>query len=146
MDKSFSSIANDPRPIDAMSHLQIGLVLGLDKVLREAGLVLTCPRCAAEGHPTLDTNNSMTDDVWKIDCLCRRRRGKKTDTMMVPSGWLLQLKDDLLGPLHLDVRCPRRSCILTPLTIHESLDRAKLTVTCSCGNTFDFTKPRSKPN
>lgn len=147
MSDPFVAIESDQRPLDPMNHLQIGLLLGLDSVLREAGLILVCPRCAADGNPVLATDNSMTDETWKIDCHCRRRRSPKTSSMMVPSGWLLQLKDDLLAPLSLDVRCPRRQCLLKPLTIRESADGMKLSVECHCGNKYDFKKRKhTRPN
>jgi len=122
-----------------MSRAQVGLVLGLEKVLRESSLVLTCPRCAAEGH-TLDTANAVTDEIWKIDCQCRRRRSARTDAMMVPIGWLLLMVPDLLESLSLDVRCPSKTCLLKPLSVQESADGTRLTVTCHCAAERQFKK------
>lgn len=143
----YKSLAVDPRPLEAMSRAQVGLVVGLDSVLRDAGLVLVCPRCAADGHSYLDTANDLTDDVWKIDCLCRRRRIARTDAMMVPSGWLLLMVPDLLASLSLDVRCPSKTCLLQPLTVRESADGLSVTVTCHCAAHRQFKKKKkTQPN
>lgn len=143
----FQRLVGDQRPLDAMSRAQVGLVMGLEKVLRDAGLVLVCRHCVADGDAHLDTNNSAADEIWKIDCKCRRRRIARIDAMMVPSGWLLLMKDDLLEPLALDVRCPSRRCLLQPLKIHQSLDGMTLTVTCHCGGVYKFSKTKqSRPN
>jgi len=142
--KSLTTI--DQRPTDAMSRAQVGLIMGLDSVLRDAGLILTCPRCAADGFPRLDTNNDPTDEIWKIDCRCRRRRIARMDSRMTSTGWLLLLVQDLLAPLSLDVRCPSAKCLGKPLNIHQSVDGTKVTVTCHCGGEYKFKKKPSKPN
>ena len=140
MVSAFSQYALDTRPMDAMSRAQMGLILGLEAFLHDAALVLTCPRCAAEGVGTLTTNNSVEDTVWKIDCQCRRRRVNSRGMSPMPtSGWLLLMTKDLLGPLGLDVRCP--TCITTPLTLHQSGDH--LTVTCACGGARHFKRHAS---
>jgi hypothetical protein len=137
----YKSLAGDPRPIEAMNRAQVGLVVGLEKVLKDSSLVLVCPRCAAEGHG-LDTANAMTDEIWKIDCQCRRRRSAKTDAMMVPSGWLLLMVPDLLASVSLDVRCPSPTCLLKPLTVEESADGMTVTVRCHCAAHRQFKKKK----
>lgn len=147
MAEPFRHFVDEQLPIEAMSRAQVGLVLGLESVLRKAGLVLLCPRCAIDGNLQLDTSNSVEDEIWKIDCRCRRRRSPRVTSMMVPTGWLLQMVNDLLGPLSLDVRCPSRRCLLKPLQLRQSLDGMTLTVTCHCGREYKFNKTRtSKPN
>lgn len=149
MADSFRSLDtfNDPRPTEAMSRAQCGLILGLEGILREAGLVLVCPRCAANGHSRLDTNNDIGDEIWKIDCQCRRRRIARMDSRMTSTGWLLLMVEDLLAPLGLDVRCPSPKCLTKPLKMHQSADGRTVTVTCHCGGSFKFQKTQpTKPH
>lgn len=137
--KAFAPLtALDPRPVDALSRAQISVILGLEHVLQQSGLVLLCPRCASNGHGALDTGNSPEDDVWKIDCQCRRRRVNRTDAAQLPSGDLLLLVKDLLGPVSLDVRCPSRRCINHPLEMRQTVEG--LIVTCRCGGKLHFRK------
>jgi hypothetical protein len=146
MSDPFKSPASDPRPVDAMSRAQVGLVMGLESILHAAGLVLVCPKCVADGHPDLDTNNAQDDEIWKIDCRCRRRRIARTESRMVASGWLLLMVDDLLRPLSLDVRCPSERCRTKPLTIRQSANGLTVTVNCHCGGEYKFQRKQSKPN
>jgi len=143
----FSRYPLDDRPVDAMSRAQLALILGLEDILREAGLVLTCPRCAADDHPQLATNNNIEDEVWKIDCQCRRRRVNRSNTApMRATGDLLLLVPDLLKPLSLDVRCANPRCVSKALTIKQT--RNDLIVECRCGTqrTFHKTSPQTKPH
>ena len=147
MSDPFKPPANDPRPVDAMTRAQVGLILGLDSILNAAGLVLVCPRCAANGHPHLDTNNTLDDEIWKVDCQCRRRRIARTESRMVATGWLLLMVEDLLAPLSLDVRCPSEQCRLKPLKIWQSPDGLTVRVNCHCGGEYKFQrKQTSQPN
>jgi hypothetical protein len=140
----FSRYAIDTRPLDAMSSVQASLVQGLDSILRDASLVLTCPRCAADGHGTLQTQNGPGDVLWKMDCQCRRRRIEPGVTPMASTGWLLTLVEELLGPLSLAVRCPSPTCVLTPVELRQGLDT--LAVVCQCGAERVFTKKPTKPH
>jgi hypothetical protein len=141
----FSRYAIDTRPVEAMSAAQASLVLGLDTILREASLVLTCPRCAAEGHGTLQTKNGPGDALWKMDCQCRRRRIEPGLIVpMVATGWLLTLAEELLGPLSLAVRCPSSTCLLIPLELRQGLDT--LTVVCQCSASRVFKKTSTTPH
>ena len=58
MAEPFTAFTNDPRPLTDLSRAQVGLILGLNNIVREMGVVLVCPRCAADGHFDLDTQNT----------------------------------------------------------------------------------------
>lgn len=135
----------DPRPVEAMSPAQLGLILGLNALIQESGdglLTVTCPRCAADGHPQLLTDNDPEEGTWKIDCRCRRRRVmRQTGVAMETSGDLLLLASDLLGPIGLVVRCPHPQCLTTPLTLRATA--LGVTATSPCGTELKYERKRA---
>lgn len=125
-------------PIDTLTRAQISVILALETVLQAAGLILTCPRCAADGFPRLKTDNDPKDLTWTIDCRCRQRRVSRSEAQpMSTSGDLLRLTPELLSPISLAVRCPSSPCLLTPLEMHPTPEG--LLVTCRCGR-YQFRK------
>lgn len=131
-------------PREALTASQLALIVSIDTVLQQCGLILTCPRCAADGFPRLSTDNDRSEPIWKIDCHCRERRAAKADlgALMVPSGDLLLLVDQTLRSAGLAVRCPTKRCLLTPLDLTATADGVM--VRCNCAS-FTFRKTIPTP-
>lgn len=127
------------------SSVDIGTILGLENVLQATGLILTCPQCASEGFPQLETDNSPTAEEWKIDCQCRERRFLKSDTRGVfdSDGQLLATADQALKPLMLTVRCPEARCVRYPLHVERTPEST--IIRCHCAKST-LRRPTQPPH
>lgn len=114
------------------SAADIGTILGLEHVLQATGLILTCPQCASEGFPALETDNQPSQPEWKIDCQCRERRLARSDMRGIfdSDGELLATADQTLKALRLTVRCPERRCLRHPLAIERT--PTSTIIRCQC--------------
>jgi hypothetical protein len=121
------------RPTLTLTGYQIGLVLGLERVLDKAGLTIVCPDCAETGDLVLSADNAPEDTIWRIDCNCRKRRINRSDVISVPppSGDLLPAAQEALKAAKLEIRCGRARCYrLTPEMRHTN---EGVLVQCQCG-------------
>jgi hypothetical protein len=125
--------------------VQIGTILGLEIMLQAAGLILTCPSCADDGSPQLETDNSPTAREWKIDCGCRERRLAREDMRGIfdGDGDLMATAEDTLRSLRLTVRCPEVRCVRFPLDV-ERTEKGTV-VRCRCAKTT-FRRPSPTQN
>lgn len=116
-----------------LTSAQIGIILALETLLAETGMILVCPVCVRErGDARLQTNNSPGDATWKIDCRCRQRRVAKAAVGMVPAltGDLFLLGAETLKSAVLALRCPRKRCMRQDLEIRHTSQG--LVVSCEC--------------
>lgn len=118
-----------------LSNAQIAAILGLENIVQATGLVIVCPRCTAEGDPTVETDNTPDAQVWKIDCRCRERRVLKKDVtrVMDADGDLIAQAEAILAPVSLSIRCPQKRCIQYPLEIERT--PTFTVVRCRCAKT-----------
>lgn len=133
-------VSTTERPTLAIQPAQLAVILGLETVLQQAGMVLCCPRCVREHNDLrLKTDNAPEDAIWKVNCRCRTRQIAKADAHapLEPSGHLIVLADELLAPLSLAVRCPsvQLTCRHMNLTVRPEVDGWR--VSCGC-STYRF--------
>jgi len=117
-----------------LTPAQIGLVLGLERVLQQAErIVICCPRCAEDGDLTLDMENGPEDTIWKMDCRCKERRILRKDVTatMGSSGDLLLIAESVLSPAHLVVRCRHKLCYKKPLRLRPTAEGTHASCECS---------------
>ena len=121
--------------LQVMSSVQINAIMGLERLIHATGLILTCPTCAADGHPQLDTDNDPESPVWKIDCGCRQRRVQSTDVgrAMDADGELMLSAESILSSLNLVLRCPERRCLTHHLEVTREPEA--VIVRCRCAKT-----------
>lgn len=123
------------KPRIELTPVQVALILALQPVCRAAGLWIVCTRCAKEygTYKHLETDNQLTDAVWKVDCPCTERRFTKAELpTMHPSGDLLLMMDRVWAGTHLALRCPNKVtwCLTTPLDVTPDLEG--VTARCQC--------------
>lgn len=113
---------------------QVGLILAVDDLLSLHALTLVCPTCAKEGRYGLDASNGGYDLEWKVDCPCRTRRARPSETQPVTlsPGEALQAAARALSLAGLALRCRRtRACLQTDPTWSQSDEG--LVLACTCG-------------
>jgi len=118
-----------------LSGAQVAAILGLENIVLATGLVIVCPRCTADGDPTVVTDNSPDEPVWKIDCRCKERRilAKDVTRPLDADGDLIAQAESILAPVGLSVRCPQRRCLPYPLEIERT--PTVTIVRCRCAKT-----------
>lgn len=118
-----------------LSGVQTAALLAIEDLMQKSGLVVLCPRCAAEGHLTLQTNNAPDMVEWKMDCLCRERRMYPSEAahVMDADGDLMSEIDAILAPVSLAVRCPYPRCVQRPLEVERS--EKETILRCRCAQT-----------
>ncbi len=123
------------------SAAEIGTILGLENVLSATGLILTCPQCANDGFPALDTENDPRQQEWKIDCQCRERRLARSDMRGIfdSDADLLATADQTLRPLRLTVRCPEPRCLRHPIEIERT--PTSTIIRCHCAKSTLRSQP-----
>lgn len=138
------------KPRLQLTKAQLSLILGLESVLRDAGLGLICPFCAGSApcDGLLTAGNHPLDLVWKLDCDCVERRGMHGGVSPVPpSGDLILLAAEALKDARLDIRCLRTQtqCRYHPL-VSQRLP-TQIRMRCHCGEmTFKAARTAAKPS
>lgn len=118
-----------------LSAVQWSLIISLESVLQEAGLILLCPFCAGSApcDGILQADNDTLDLRWKLDCDCTERRGSSRGVSPMPEGGdLVLLAADLLKSARLDIRCPQKThqCRYTPLISRRMRDYVQTECPC----------------
>lgn len=117
-----------------ISPIQIACILGLEHILTPHQLILTCPRCASDGKPVLETDNDPNAPIWKIDCGCMERRIQRAVwKAMDADGELIANADQILQSIRLSVRCGERRCVRHAMDIYRL--NGQVVAACRCAKT-----------